>query len=112
MARKTAIRPPSDLDEAALAAWRELESRVSESQADLLANLCRNRSNLIAVRTAKAASVRDGTFRAMTVAKNGTQVPCPFIKTETRLLALELRMLAALGIGRKSELDELFSGLE
>ena len=99
MGRKTALKAPDDLDEVALLKWNELVAEIRPSQCHLLANLCRNHSNMIAIRKAKAAAVKDGTFQAMTVAKNGATVPSVFIRSETRLLALENRMLAALGIG-------------
>jgi hypothetical protein len=97
--RKMARTAPDDLDEVALKMWRELEPVVTATQCHLLANLCRNHASLIEIRRAKAAAVRAGTYEAMVVAKNGALVPSPFIRAETRLLALENRMLMALGVG-------------
>jgi hypothetical protein len=93
------LEPPDDLDEVALRKWHDLASEVRRSQRHLLANLARNHGNLIAVRKAKAAAVKEGTFQAMAVAKNGSTVPSPYIRAETRLLALENRMLLALRVG-------------
>jgi len=102
MARKTEpeLEPPDDLDEEGLRKWRELAPRLEfSSQHHLLANLCRNHSNLRAICKAKAAAKAAGTFEAMVLAKNGALVPSPYIRAETRLLALENRMLIALDIG-------------
>jgi hypothetical protein len=99
VARKVALAAPDDLDGAALRKWRELEAEIRPSQVHQLANLCRNHENLLEIRKAKAAAVKGGTFEAMAVAKNGSLVPSPYIRAETRLLALENRMLLALGIG-------------
>jgi phage terminase small subunit len=99
VARKVALTAPDDLDEAALRKWRELEAEIRPSQSHLLANFCRNHENLLEVRKAKAAAVKAGTFSGMVVSKNGALGPSPYIRAETRLLALENRMLLALGIG-------------
>jgi hypothetical protein len=99
MGRKTAIKPPDDLDELALRKWLELSPWITASQSHLLANLCRNHANLLAIRKAKAAAVNSGTFEAMITAKNGSLTPSPYIRAETRLLALENRMLLALRVG-------------
>jgi len=101
MARKTEpeLEPPDDLDEEGLRKWRELAPGIEFSQRHLLANLCRNHSNLRAIAKAKAEAKKNGTFEAMITARNGSLVPSPFIRAETRLLALENRMLLALGIG-------------
>jgi phage terminase small subunit len=103
VAKKQAIAAPDDLDEVAARKWNELAPGITPTQRHLLANLCRNHSNLLAVRRAKASAVKNGTFEAMVTAKNGALVPSPYIRTETRLLTIENRMLAALRIG-----DEVF----
>jgi hypothetical protein len=99
MTRKVALVAPDDLDEAGLLKWSELAARIKVSQAPLLANLCRNHSNLLAIRRAKAEAVKSGTYQAMTIAKNGSLGPNPFMKAETKLLTLENRMILALGLG-------------
>jgi phage terminase small subunit len=109
MTRKLAIKPPSDLDEEALEKWHELEPRIAASQSQLLANLCRNHWNLVRIREAKAQAVKSGGFEAMIMAKNGSMVPSPYIRAETRLMVLENRMLAALGLGQASELEKLLT---
>jgi hypothetical protein len=102
--KKQAIVAPDDLDDIATQKWNDLAEGITPNQRHLLANLCRNHSNLIAVRRSKAAAVKNGTFEAMVTAKNGALVPSPYIRAETRLLALENRMLLALRIGD----EELF----
>ena len=99
MATRRAITAPADLDEVALQKWNELAPGITATQTHLLANLCRNHSNLIAIRRAKAAAVKSGAFEAMVTAKNGALVASPYIRAETRLLALENRMLLALRVG-------------
>ena len=90
---------PKDFDADARKKWREmlrLKPDISPSQGETLANLCRNHSNLVAIRKAKAAAQKDGSFTAMVTAKNGSLVQNPLIKAESRLIVLENRMLGVL----------------
>jgi hypothetical protein len=99
MAKRIPMQPPENFDEAALECWREWEPKITNCQRILFENLCQNHSNLRAVRKAKAAAKKSGTFEAMAVAKNGVLGPHPLVRQETKLLAIENRMLVALGIG-------------
>ena len=91
---------PRDLDKDGRAKWREITEIVDldSLDSDLLANLCRTHSNLIAVRKEKKLQQSAKIFKTMVVAKNGATVLHPLIVAESRLMQAGSRMLVQLGL--------------
>lgn len=95
---------PSDLDYQAKKKWRELVGCVDvDADLEMLANYCRQHSNLLAIRRERARQQKRGKFETMTRGRDGTKVINPLITAENRMVASLNRMLKGLGLASTRE---------
>jgi phage terminase small subunit len=91
-------KAPADLDRDAKKRWNELCLSVDPDDRDLLANLCRQHSSLMALRAERAQMVAAGTFQQLVKGREGSLVLNPLTRREDKLIASTSRTLRQLGL--------------
>ena len=89
---------PADLDYQAKKKWRELVGSVDiDADLEMLANYCRQHSNLLTLRGERMQQQKSGKFKNLVNGRDGTIVLNPLITAENRMVASLNRMLEGAG---------------
>jgi phage terminase small subunit len=91
-------KAPADLDREAKKQWRGLVLSVDPDDRDILANLCRQHSSLLALRAERAQMVKAGTFQQLVKGRDGSMQLNPMIRREDKLTLSTSRTLRQLGL--------------
>jgi phage terminase small subunit len=96
---KTGVpKAPGDLDRDAKRRWKELVLSVDPDDWDVLALLCRQHSNLLAIRAEREKMVKAGTFQQLVKGREGSTQLNPLTRREDKLILSQNRMLRQLGL--------------
>jgi phage terminase small subunit len=91
-------KAPDDLDREGKKRWKELCLSVDSDDRDILANLCRQHSSLMALRAERAKMVKNGSFQNLVKGRDGSLVLNPLTRREDKLIASTSRTLRQLGL--------------
>jgi phage terminase small subunit len=93
---------PADLDREGKKKYLELIGSVDiDADLEMLANYCRQHSNLLTLRGERTQRQKSGRFETMVKGRDGTMVLNPLITAENRMVASLNRMLEGLATSRK-----------
>jgi phage terminase small subunit len=91
-------KAPADLDREGKKRWKELVLSVDPDDLDLLGNLCRQHSSLLALRAERAQMVKAGTFQQLVKGRDGSMQLNPMTRREDKLVLSTSRMLRQMGL--------------
>jgi phage terminase small subunit len=91
-------KAPADVDREGKKRWRELVLSVDPDDLDVLGNLCRQHSSLMALRAERAQMVAAGTFQQLVRGRESSLVLNPLTRREDKLIASTSRTLRQLGL--------------